>query len=127
MKCPEQCLFNEGHLWCRREDESTVTIGVSDHAQSCLGEIAYIELPEPGSQISQNTSLGVIESIKVVNELLAPVSGTVIEINENLSDDPTVVNQDPYGEGWMLRVRIESADDLAELMNASRYAAFINK
>ena len=125
MNIPEDCLCNKGHMWCRREDDDTVIIGVSDHAQESLGEITYIELPATGATVTRDESLGLIESTKVVNELLSPVSGTVIETNDNLSDSPAVVNEDPYGDGWMLRVRIESADQLETLMDASKYSEYI--
>ncbi len=122
---PKDCLFNEGHLWCRCESEDTVVIGVSHHAQNSLGEITYVELPDTGSVVTQDESLGIIESTKVVNELVAPVSGTVIERNDSLSDNPTAVNEDPYNEGWMLKIKIDSTDQLKKLMDKEQYAEFI--
>jgi len=125
MNTPEDCLYNEGHLWCRREDDENVLIGISDNAQTNLGEITFIELPDSGTTVTQGKSLGVIESIKVVNELLSPVSGTVTESNASLSDNPTVVNDTPYGDGWMLRIRIDSAEQLETLMDATKYLEYI--
>ncbi len=119
------CLFNEAHLWCRCEGENTVVIGVSAYAQNSLGEIAYIELPDVGTSVTQGEALGVIESIKVVNELVSPVSGIVIEINDKLSGDPTAVNDAPYGDGWMLRIRLESEDQLKALMDVTKYQEYI--
>lgn len=119
------CLFNEAHLWCRCEGEDTVVIGVSAYAQDSLGEIAYIELPDVGTSVTQGEALGVIESIKVVNELISPVSGVVIEINDKLSGDPTAVNDAPYGDGWMLRIRLESEDQLKALMDVTKYQEYI--
>lgn len=125
MSNPKDCLFNEGHLWCRCENENTAVIGISNHAQDSLGEIAYLELPGPGTTICQGESLGIIESIKVVNELIAPVSGTVVEINSTLDDDPTAVNQSPYGDGWMLIVKLDSIEQLNNLMSGEQYEEYI--
>ncbi len=119
------CLFNEAHLWCRCEGEDTVVIGISAYAQNSLGEIAYIELPDVGTSVTQGEALGVIESIKVVNELISPVSGVVIETNGKLSGDPTAVNDAPYGDGWMLRIRLESEDQLKALMDVTKYQEYI--
>lgn len=121
----EDYLFNQGHMWCRLLDDSSYLIGISDHAQESLGEIAYIELPDCGATLTQGESLGVIESVKVVNDLLAPISGTVIEVNESLTDQPTVVNASPYGDGWMLRISLESPEQLNNLMNHTQYVAYI--
>lgn len=127
MPNADNCLFNQEHMWCRREGEDHAVIGVSDHAQTSLGEVAFIELPEPGSSISQGEALGIIESVKVVNELIAPVSGTVVETNGELANTPTAVNDEPYGKGWMLRIKIDSPDQLAELMNEADYLDFLGQ
>ena len=126
MNTPEDCLYNEGHLWCLREDDTTVLIGISDNAQSNLGEITFIELPGNGTIVNQGKSLGVIESIKVVNELLSPVSGTVIDCNDSLTDDPTTVNNEPHGDGWMLRIRIDPEEQLGTLMDSAKYLEYIS-
>ncbi|MBZ0072055.1 MAG: glycine cleavage system protein GcvH [Thiohalobacteraceae bacterium] len=125
MTIPEDLLYNTGHLWCRCEQEGLYRIGVSHHAQSSLGEIAYVELPDPGATIVQNESFGAIESIKVVNELMSPLSGTVVEINDNLRTTPTLVNETPYNDGWMLLVRVDDDTQLTILMNSGDYSAFI--
>lgn len=121
----EGYLFNQGHMWCRPGDDATYVIGVSDHAQGSLGEIAYIELPAAGATITQGEALGVIESVKVVNDLLAPISGTVVEVNDSLADSPTTVNESPYEDGWMLRIKPGRTEELDELMDHARYTAFI--
>lgn len=121
----EDYLFNQGHMWCRISADGTYLIGISDHAQRSLGEIAYIELPDCGTDVAQDTALGVIESVKVVNDLLAPISGSVVEVNEDLTGQPTRVNDSPYEDGWMLRIRLESPEELNNLMNYSQYAAFV--
>ena len=125
MTIAEDRLYNKDHMWCLLEDNEIVVAGISDHAQSSLGEIVFLELPETGSDVTQNQSLGIVESTKVVNELMSPVSGTVIETNDKLADSPTLVNEAPYGDGWILRIRIDSAEQLEELMDASKYRDFI--
>lgn len=125
MSNPEDYLFNQEHMWCRCEADDHIVIGVSDHAQTNLGEVVFVELPEPGSSIIQGESLGIIESAKVVNELIAPAGGNVVEINEKLADTPTMVNDDPYDEGWMLRIKIDSPDQLTELMSNTDYLVFV--
>ncbi len=126
MTIPEDLLYNTGHLWCRREQEDLYRIGVSHHAQSSLGEIAYVDLPDPGATIAQNLSFGTIESIKVVNELLSPLSGTVVEVNDDLREQPTLVNQSPYSDGWMLLVQVTDDAQLAILMSSNDYTVFIS-
>ncbi|HEC05674.1 MAG TPA: glycine cleavage system protein GcvH [Thiolapillus brandeum] len=121
MSNPEDCLFHQEHMWCRCEADNHLVIGVSHHAQTSLGEVVFVELPEPGSSIRQGEALGIIESVKVVNDLIAPADGTVVEVNEQLAETPTTVNDDPYGHGWMLRIKMESQEQLAELMNETDY------
>lgn len=125
MTIPEDLLYNTGHLWCKREQEGLYRIGVSHHAQSSLGEITYVELQDPGATIVQNESFGAIESIKVVNELISPLSGTVVETNDNLRGTPTLVNEAPYNDGWMLLVRVDDDSQLTSLMSSEDYTAFI--
>jgi len=112
-------------MWCRLAEDGTYVVGISDHAQNSLGEITYVELPDCGVNITQDTALGLVESIKVVNELVSPVSGTVIEVNTALSDEPVKVNDSPYENGWMLRVKIDSPEQLDNLMSDEQYAAFL--
>lgn len=125
MSSSEKCLFNKNHMWCRLAEDGTYVVGISDHAQNSLGEITYVELPDCGVNITQDTALGLVESIKVVNELVSPVSGTVIEVNTALSDEPVKVNDSPYENGWMLRVKIDSPEQLDNLMSDEQYAAFL--
>src|SRR5262249_56936620 len=93
------------------------TIGITDHAQDQLGEIVYIELPSVGDKISKDDPFGVVESVKAVSDIYAPVSGTVIEINEDLPESPEIVNEDPYGDGWLVKVKMNDASDLDDLMD----------
>lgn len=120
-KIPEELLYSSDHEWALEKD-GVVTVGITDHAQTQLGDITYVELPEVGSDYEKSDDFGEIESNKSVSQLYAPVSGEIVEINEDLDDNPEVINDDPYGEGWMVKIRLTVPDQLAELMNADIYA-----
>jgi len=117
---PDDLLFTKEHEWLRIVGE-TGTIGISDHAQKELGDIVYIELPKPGTKFSSGESFGSVESVKAVSELFIPVGGEVIEINEELGAAPEKFNDDPYGTGWMIRIRLLNHDETADLMSAEEY------
>jgi len=117
---PDDLLFTKEHEWLRIVDE-TGTIGISDHAQKELGEIVYVELPKPGMKFNSGESFGSVESVKAVSELFIPVSGEVIEINEELGAAPEKINEDPYGAGWLIRVRVLNKDETADLLSAEEY------
>ena len=117
---PDDLLFTKEHEWLRMTDE-TGTIGISDHAQKELGEIVYVELPKPGMKFNSGESFGSVESVKAVSELFIPVSGEVIEINEELGAAPEKINEDPYGAGWLIRIRVLNKDETADLMSAEEY------
>jgi glycine cleavage system H protein len=117
---PDDLLFTKEHEWLRIVDD-TGTIGISDHAQKELGEIVYIELPKPGMKFNSGESFGSVESVKAVSELFIPVSGEVVEINEDLGAAPEKINEDPYGAGWLIRIRLMNKDETAELMSAEEY------
>lgn len=123
MHCPDECLCNESHLWCREHEDGTYLVGISDYAQNSLGEIMFVELPDVGSDITKNHSFGIVESTKVVSELVSPLGGTVVAVNTALEDSPDLLNSDPYGEGWLLQVRIVTKDDLKDLMPGTEYVA----
>jgi len=120
-KIPEELLYSTDHEWTL-EKAGVVTIGITDHAQTQLGDITYVELPEVGTEYEKGDDFGEIESNKSVSQLFAPVAGEVVEINEELDDSPEVINDDPYGDGWMIKIRLSVPDQLAELMNADVYA-----
>ncbi|MFZ1888746.1 MAG: glycine cleavage system protein GcvH [Candidatus Binataceae bacterium] len=124
MEIPQGLKFSKEHEWVTTED-SVATVGISDHAQEQLGEIVYIELPAVGEKISKDDPFGVVESVKAVSDIYAPVSGTVIEVNEDLPDTPEVVNEDPYGDGWLIKVRVSDPSDLEDLMDADEYAELV--
>ncbi|WP_336002422.1 glycine cleavage system protein GcvH [Halorientalis halophila] len=120
FEIPDDCRFLESHEWARRED-GTVRIGVSDFAQDELGDVVFVELPDEGTQVTKDADFGVVESIKAVSDLYAPVSGTVVGVNEDLVDAPELVNEDPYGDGWMLEVELDDESELDALLSPDEY------
>jgi glycine cleavage system H protein len=121
---PEDYYYTKDHEWAQ-VDENIVTVGITEFAQNSLGEIVYVELPEEGAKVTQNESFGVVESVKAVSDLFSPVSGTVIEVNMSLSDDPSVLNDDPINNGWLVRIEMDSEKELANLMRAPDYKKLI--
>jgi glycine cleavage system H protein len=121
---PEDFYYSKDHEWAQ-VDENIVTVGITEFAQDALGEIVYVELPEEGQKVTQGETFGVVESVKAASDLYAPVSGTVIEINNSLSDDPSVLNDDPINQGWLIRIEMDSEKELANLMRAPEYKKLI--
>jgi len=103
------------------------TVGITDYAQKELGDVVFVELPQVGTQLEQGDELGSIESVKAVSELFAPISGEVVEVNEALSEKPELVNTDPYGDGWMVRIKLATPEEVSELMDAEEYEEYIEK
>lgn len=122
MDFPDDLLFHPDHLWVRREDGGRVTVGISDHAQDQLGRVVYVDLPEPGDVVAQGEEMGAIESAKSVSDLISPVDGEVLEVNDALADDPAPLNDDPYRAGWLAVIKLEGElpDDL---LSAEEYQA----
>lgn len=123
-RVPEELYYTKDHEWALVE-ENIVTVGVTDYAQDTLGEIVYVELPEEGQKVTQNESFGVVESVKSVNDLLAPVSGTVIEVNSSLSENPGTINDDAWNEGWLIRIEMDTEKELASLIRSPEYKKLI--
>jgi glycine cleavage system H protein len=117
---PDGLLFSKEHEWVK-VDGDTATIGITDYAQSSLGDIVYVELPRIGTTIEQFGNVGVVESVKAVSDLFTPISGEVIEINDALDGDPAAVNREPYGEGWLMKVRVTNPGETESLLSASEY------
>jgi len=117
---PSELKFLSSHEWVLIEGD-IATIGVSDHAQELLGDLVFVELPEEGSSISAGDSVGVIESVKAASDTYAPVSGEVVEINSDLEDSPERINDDPYGDGWMYKVKMEDSAEVSDLLDADAY------
>jgi len=124
MEAPPGLRYSKEHEWVVAE-ETVATIGITDHAQEQLGEIVYIELPSIGEKVSKDDPFGVVESVKAVSDIYAPVSGTVLEVNEDLAESPEVVNEDPYGDGWLIKVRVSDPADLDDLMDNEEYEQMI--
>ncbi len=125
MSVPTDLRFTKEHEWVRIEGD-TATFGVTDHAQEALGDIVFVELPEVGRNVDAGEAYGVVESVKAVSDVYAPVAGEVIETNEALEGEPDLVNSDPYGAGWIIKVKISGNNDSAELMNPEEYTEFLD-
>jgi len=125
MSNPADLKYTREHEWIRDNGDGTATIGVTDFAQGELGDIVFVELEEPGFSFEEDDEFGTIEAVKTVSELFAPVSGEIIEVNEQLQEEPELVNDDPYGEGWMVKIKVSDASEMDELMNAEEYEEII--
>ncbi len=126
MRVPEDCRYTREHEWIRIEGDSA-RVGITDFAQQELGDIVYVELPELGRRVRAGEALGTVESVKAVSEIYAPASGEVIEVNDALAQAPERINHDPYGEGWLCRLRLEDPSELDSLMDAHAYEAFVRE
>ncbi|TBR40340.1 MULTISPECIES: glycine cleavage system protein GcvH [Dyella] len=122
---PGDLKFLKSHEWARVEDNGLVRVGISDHAQSALGDLVYVELPEIGASVTAGTGAAVVESVKAASDIYSPVSGEVVEVNEILADKPETINEDAYGNGWIFAVRISNRDELNDLLDADAYAELI--
>lgn len=122
MLVPEDLLYSEEHEWVRHDTEGHVRIGITDYAQDALGDIVFVELPAVGAQLTSDETFGEVESTKSVSDIFAPVSGTVTQVNEALEDAPEIINQDPYGEGWICIVQLEDETQMNSLLSPEAYA-----
>jgi len=118
---PAELKYASTHEWARLEEDGTVTVGISDHAQQALGDVVFVEHPEIGQKLAGEEEAGVVESVKAASDIYAPVAGTVIEVNAALDDAPETVNQDPYGDGWFFKLEPDDASDLEQLLDAEAY------
>jgi len=123
---PEENYYTKDHEWAQ-VDENLCTVGITEFAQDSLGEVVYVELPETGQKVTQGEPFGVVESVKAVSDLLSPVSGTIIEVNESVLEEPGVINDDAMNEGWLVRIEMDSEKELASLMRAPDYRKLIQK
>ncbi len=121
---PVELRYTKDHEWLRM-DESTGTIGITDHAQNELGDIVYVELPKGGDRVTAKESLGSVESVKAVSDVYSPVSGEVLAVNSKLQDKPELINTDPYGEGWLVRVKLTDPREVEGLMSSEDYEAYV--
>jgi glycine cleavage system H protein len=120
---PENLHYSKDHEWVRVEGDTAV-IGITDHAQNALGDVVYVELPKAGESFAANESFGSVESVKAVSEVFTPVSGAVTDANASLSDEPEKINQDPYGEGWMIKIKMSAPGEVDSLLAAAEYEDF---
>jgi len=122
---PGDLKFTKEHEWLRQEEDGTVTIGITDHAQSALGDLVYVELPEIGHEVEAGGEMAVVESVKAASDVYAPIAGEVVAINEELADDPEKINGDAYGDGWI--VRMKPSDEDAETLTPDEYQEFLDE
>ena len=120
MSNPTDLLYTEDHEWALVEGD-VITVGITNHAQDSLGDVVFVELPDIDQELGNGDSLGVVESVKAVSDLYSPCDGVVVEVNERLNDEPELINSDPYGDGWILKIKISGPDVLAHLMDVESY------
>ncbi len=125
MSIPKELRYTKDHEWARLDGENLVVVGVTDYAQEMLGDIVYVEVPTAGEDVSQDEPFGTIESTKSVSDLISPVTGVVQEGNTELLKEPQIINEDAYGDGWIMKVVAESPDELDELMTANEYETYV--
>ncbi len=126
MEFPKDLRYTKEHEWVRMEG-NIATVGITDHAQDSLGDVVYLELPNDGVAVTKDETFGVVESVKAVSDLYSPISGTVIEINDALVDSPEVINSDPYGDAWMLKVEMTIPAEAKELLTADEYKKYVEE
>ncbi|MDC0368144.1 glycine cleavage system protein GcvH [Opitutales bacterium] len=124
MSIPNELKYTSDHEWVRIEGEDFV-IGITDHAQDSLGDVTFVELPDIGARFEDKAVFGVVESVKAASDLYMPVTGEIIEVNDSLNDSPEKVNSDPYGNGWMIKIRPDQADSIGSLLDADAYSTEI--
>ena len=124
---PGDLKFLKSHEWARVEGDGKVTVGISDHAQGLLGDLVYVELPNVGDTVEAGTASAVVESVKAASDVYAPVSGTVVAVNESLADKPETINEDAYGEGWLYTIEVEDAEQLNDLLGPDAYAELLEE
>ena len=124
-EAPGDLKYSKSHEWVRINDDGTVTVGITDHAQDQLGDLVYVEVPEAGRELAAEEACAVVESVKAASDVYAPIAGTVVEGNESLADAPESVNQDAYGGGWLLKMKPADSAAVAALMDANAYREFI--
>ncbi len=126
MNIPETLKYTKDHEWVQMNGDAG-TVGITDHAQGELGDVVFVELPAAGKSVKQGESFGTIEAVKAVADLFAPVTGTIIEVNQELSGTPELVNKDPYGKGWMVKIRLTNPGEVSSLLDAATYAGLVGK
>jgi len=118
---PGNLRYTKSHEWVRLEDDGTAVVGITDHAQAALGDLVFVETPEVGATFDGGEACAVVESVKAASDVYSPLAGEVVDANGDLADSPELVNQDPYGDGWIMRLRLDDPDDADELLDAAGY------
>jgi glycine cleavage system H protein len=126
MNYPSELKYTKDHEWLLLNNDGTAKVGITDFAQSELGDIVFVEINEIGEELDKDEVFGTVEAVKTVSELFLPVQGTVVEVNEKLKDNPELVNEDPYGEGWMVKIKISNPDDTNNLLSAAEYQQIVS-
>ena len=124
---PTELKYSQSHEWVRDEGDGTVTIGITEHAQALLGDMVFVELPDVDAEVHTGDEAGVVESVKAASDIYAPLSGTIVEVNELLADSPETVNTYPYGDGWIFRLQVKDQDEINSLLSATDYAEFLEE
>ncbi|MCC7060962.1 MAG: glycine cleavage system protein GcvH [Burkholderiaceae bacterium] len=124
---PSDLKYLESLEWVRVESDGTATIGISDHAQSALGDLVFVEVPEVGKSLQKGAAAAVVESVKAASDVYSPLSGDVVAANESLGSAPELVNQDPYGQGWLFKIKLSNRDELAQLLDAKAYEGVVER
>src|SRR5690606_22519056 len=124
---PGDLKFLKSHEWARVEDDGKGTVGISEDAQAALGDLVYVDLPEVGDTVEAGGTVAVVESVKAASDIYSPVSGTIVAVDEDLSDKPETINEDPYGEGWIFVVQADDTDPVNEMLDPDAYAALIEE
>ena len=127
MEVPQQLRYSQEHEWVLVEEDNLATIGITDYAQDQLGDVVFVELPEPDTRLTQDEPFGVVESVKAVSDIYAPISGTVKEVNTELLNTPETLNEDPYGDAWLVQVEMNEPEELDALMTAEEYERFVEE
>jgi len=124
---PHELKYTRSHEWIRKEDDGSYTVGITDHAQGLLGDMVYIELPEPGDEFESGQECGVVESVKAASDVYAPLTGEIVAVNEELADAPETVNSDPFNDGWLFRITLHDETEYDNLLDAEAYAAVVEE
>jgi len=122
---PKELFYTKTHEWIGNDGDGTVTVGITDYAQSALGDLVFVELPETGTKVSAGDGVAVVESVKAASDIYAPVDGEIAEVNEELADSPERVNEDPFGEGWLFKISVEDESGLDDLLDSDAYKAVV--
>jgi glycine cleavage system H protein len=126
MECPEDLKYSREHEWVLVEG-SVATVGITDFAQEQLGDVVFVELPAVGDKVTKDEAMGVVESVKAVSDIYAPLTGTVLEVNDDLPDSPEMINEDPYGDGWIVKIEVGDPTDLDDLLASDAYESYVSE